>query len=447
MANEIPPIYAREHSPIDFGGNPGLRERVSAFAATGNFNTNKTLGLHYTQGGICPGNFIGAVRIGAGEPRAVLRVHSKFDNPQMDYIKMFAECCEDAVIGGYMHNCFECWPEKELVQLQDADDFSILIIVSYLRELNSLCVRHLRRHFVRQRENFTGKVRGKIIIGENIRRNAARGRIDRVFCEYQAISDDILENRILRAALEKAARYVAENKTIEKYEILHRWIHACRARLHSVPVAHISRRDFPATRKRGTFAFYRRPLGLAKAVLLRFGLNPNERSFKLTQTPQYAVNSAELFERYAQLQLLKEYPGLVALYQKQNIKSDIKNGFNVGVRPDFYIPRAGGNGEAWIIDAKYKKLSNEYKDEKFSSNEDFYQVVSYSRHRGVLEKLDEKIGEETTAGAVNLWLVYPSESPDKQKGEIRECLLTKAFALPVKIVEISCPVKPAAPSE
>lgn len=77
--------------------------------------------------------------------------------------------------------------------------------------LRELCQRHLRRNYVRVTENLTGCMKGRILVGEQIRQNLARERIDRTVCEYGRFDDDCLENRILRAALEVSAASLARN--------------------------------------------------------------------------------------------------------------------------------------------------------------------------------------------------------------------------------------------
>ncbi|MGI9307148.1 MAG: 5-methylcytosine restriction system specificity protein McrC [Gammaproteobacteria bacterium] len=389
------------------------------------------LGLHESKGGYAPGNFIGLVWIGGGESRAVLRVDSKFS--EMNYIRMFAECAAHPVIGARLGKCLRFWADEELIPIPKSPDFLELAAAAYLRELNELCRRHLRRHFLRARENFTGKVKGKILINENLRRNITRCRPDRVFCEYQSVSDDILENRILRAALERAARFVSSSCIGEKNNaIMRQWIRASRAALQGVSVAPVKRADFAAARKRGAFAFYRAPLELAKIVLLQLGFNPHEEIPQHAKTPPFALDSAELFERYAELQLLKTYPGLKALYNdRQNIGSGADD-FVRRVRPDFYIPSAEGETPQ-IIDAKYKdNLINKQQPEQ----EDVFQIIAYSRHRGVLRKIN--CAEN---GAVELSLVYPFFGGG---GDVEEYKTSDAYSRRLHFYKIKCPAKDAA---
>ena len=428
----LSPITGNEHSPLKFKEE---HQTIKEWLAAHSHQYQKeTLGVYSASDGLRPGNFIGMVWVGTDDNRAVLRVGAKFEG--MDYIRMFCECAEDPTVSEH----FDCLhlEKGDLIDAPDSEDFSLLIAVAYLRELKALCSRHLRRHFLRERQNFAGKVKGKILAGENLRRNVLRCRPDRVYCEYQSVSDDILENRILRAALERAARYVARNKiktesVKEELPRVQEWIRLCRSRLCGVSIAPIRPRDFAAARKRGVFAHYARPLQLAKAVLRQLGFNPQtEINNESAKTPPYAINSEELFERFAELKLREHYgERLTALYSKQQNVSGGKNGddtFNVSVRPDFYVQSDGNDDSAQIIDAKYKRVipCNGEPDQG-----DMYQVVAYSRH----QKLLKKIGDENAAPLVAL--IYPSLDGDENIDTPWKT--TKAFHTTLHIYKLLCP--------
>ena len=420
----LPPICTTEHKAVGGFGNDHRQWLADKFNL--NSKEKEILGLYAKGGGYAPGNFIGMVWIGEGESRVVLRADPKFAG--MDYIRMFCECATDPKVSEH----FDCLhlEKGDLIDAPDSEDFSLLIAVAYLRELKALCSRHLRRHFLRERQNFTGKVKGKILAGENLRRNVLRCRPDRVYCEYQSVSDDILENRILRAALERAARYVASNKintkSVQKeLPRVQEWIRLCRSRLCGVSIAPIRPRDFAAARKRGVFAHYARPLQLAKAVLRQLGFNPQTELNESAKTPPYAINSEKLFESFAELKLREIHKNL----QVQE-STDSDEEFSVNIIPDFCVACDNG-GDAHIMDAKYKDPA------KAPEEADIYQVVAYSRHENLLKKLGSPAPDKIT-----LSLVYP-RLENTPNGGITDEKKTTIFHSKLKIQTVPCPVKPA----
>ncbi len=388
-------------------------------------NKQELLGLHRKPDGIAPGNFIGAVWIGENENKTPLIVSSKF--PEMDYMSMYLDCAEDIVIGGHLKKCFHFWPEQPPIDADELPKLSELLIAAFLMELNELCLKHLRKHFERETSNLRGKVKGKILLHQQIRQNLVYGREDSVFCSYQTINQNIPENRVLRAALEQSAKFI--NARPVTHDILNRWVHSNRSALSGVPAVEINKSDFRNLRVRGSFSHYRRAIELAKFVLLRLGTNPRAEIRENTSTPPFAINSAKLFERYAEKILREKYPELEAGGRAHGDK----DGFNIEVRPDFWIS-ADAEHPAIIIDAKYKKKEidneNEDKSEK-PSRDDVFQVVSYSQHKNLLKKLKCENG-----GNVQLALVYPGF---EQENQITKNKTDNSFSAPIEMWFVKCP--------
>ena len=395
-----------------------------------NFQDPKTLGLHNRNGAIRPGNFIGAVRIGD----CFLQVDSKF--PQMDCLAMFLHCAD--ILGERMRDCLDFWPEDPPIETDNAPDFCGLIAAAFLRELNDLCAHRLRRNFIREEANLVGKAKGKILSAENIRRNLLRGRAERVFCAYQSVSDDILENRILRAALERVAVYLSgEGLFRDEQGTLERWVRSCRSHLHGVSVVRVRGGDFLAARSRGAFSHYRRPLHLARAVLESTGFDLDGVNGRASGVVPFALNSAKLFERWVEIKLLEEYPHLQV--GRDDISAD--KGGVVKIRPDFWIPAEDGKS-AMILDAKYKFVRESIRGilDK-NAHDDIYQMVAYSRHRRFLrEKLEVKPEAEN---ALKLALLYPQIG----EGGIVRLPPDKSFHAPLSVWMIPCPEKSAIAEE
>ena len=421
-----PIIHSQEHEaafcPISNEYREYLKKRIDSC------EQRELLGLHETKGGFAPGNFIGMVWLDKGDKPMVLRVDSKFST--MDYIAMYVKCMAHPTISDRTAKCLHVWSDEELIGT-DGHDFSILIVIAYLRELNKFCQQHMRRHFTRERQNFVGKVKGKILVGENLRRNIIHARPDRVYCEYQSVSDDILENQILRTALERASRFFNEYRgDKDVLDILPQWICTSRTALNGVSTRKVKPSDFASARKHGTFAFYKHPLALAKLILQQFGPNP-KTEISQAQTPPFVLNSAALFEHYAEIVLSKRFSKLVA--PRKNIGND--GNFNVKIRPDFYIT---DKTEPQIIDAKYKNIDLASKEINNNNQQtkpphgDIYQVVAYSQHHELLDRM------ECERDSIQLGLAYPSVSgSDKIIDDKR----LQGFFHDIIIYEIPCPIK------
>jgi 5-methylcytosine-specific restriction enzyme subunit McrC len=214
-----PMLSGQEHKVLHFPD--ALYAWLAIHEASMENPPERWLGLHYYQGQFYPGDYVGLTWLGEGDERVALQVKPKEAFQRMDYLTMYLQCAEDPQVSGHLDRCFYCWPEdgpSELVH-EETLELSSLIIAAFLRELNLLCLRHLRRAFLQEERNLSGKVKGRVVMSAQLRENLYRCRGERIFCHYQIISDDCRENRILRAALEQSVRWLTRHTFhIENYK-------------------------------------------------------------------------------------------------------------------------------------------------------------------------------------------------------------------------------------
>jgi len=375
------------------------------------------------------GFFVGMARLPNSEG-PVLIIHPRFQD--LDYASMFAVCADDPEVYD-LGATFFVWPDKPPIDGEPAPHwFTPLLVIAFLSALDRLCKRHLRRNYLREVKNLTGRMKGRLKLREHIRNNILRYRPERVVCEYGLFDDDCLENRILRAALEVSRAYMVQHSGFITPAILG-WIRTCRAALARVSIARIHPRHFGVARQMGTFRHYRDPHRLARAVLRHLGIDPENlgHGSDRMRVPPFALCTYELFERYAETILRKSDPDLWSGgWGKER---------NLGLgryktRPDFIRPKAGV-----ILDCKYKR----FPDGRISDQEraDIYQIAAYSRHKGVLDKICHAGGPDKPQKLV---LLYPdveyaepswcgSESRDDQS------LHCDDFEVPLLVKRLYCP--------
>lgn len=343
---------------------------------------------------------------------------------------------------------FQFWPDEPpiIVEKEDVSAGIIFLIVLYLQRLKDLCKRHLKRRFPAVRENLMGKVRGRILIGENLRRNLARGRPDRVICRFQVHSLDTKENQILKAALEVSLSYLRTH-SIQVKPI---WAMAqeCRNVLSSVALRRIFPGEFNSLVFSGMMMPYKKPIQLAKIILKKLGPEPNPERLienKIEIFP-YAINMSELFERYCETLLRTEgiddgngkrikpksqefWPG------NEDLQGVSKHDINdVIVRPDFiFIDDHRG---AVVADAKYKMkwLQRAINTETPNTTRpDVYQVIAYSRHKGVRNKIGELRKDNNSKGPDVIYIFYPKWL----NGESSRAKTIKSFDIPIEAIPVS----------
>jgi 5-methylcytosine-specific restriction endonuclease McrBC regulatory subunit McrC len=104
------------------------------------------------------------------------------------------------------------------------------------------------------------------------------------------------------------------------------------------------------------------------------------------------------------------------------------------VRPDFIVRDKGV-----VVDCKYKFCPQGVVDEQ--ERADVYQVVAYSRHRGVIEGIDGLQGRKTPERLV---LLYPEVVQDQSRwGQMSEASPPdNSFEIPLVRARLYCPEMP-----
>ena len=351
-----------------------------------NQTTAKNFGLSFTEASnkeIKIGPYVGVVRLPDDNDKLTIIAESrpkKFDENTIDYAAMFDACLGDAIVSRHLNKCFFIWPEEPKILRKEDDLFRKLLIFAYINELHSLCQKHLRRNTIRRSENLVGRVKGRILVPQQIRQNHAINRPERMICNFIEHHLDCRENRILCAALEVAASFL--NQKNLAFPNLQQKISYCRAALDGVAVTRIKQRDFLDIRYAGAFHHYKPAHKLAKAVLFSLGINQEDRSQPQNSNGIYpfVLCTFELFERYVETLLRKKFPNanIWVGYDNNDLSID---GENYKVRPDFIIMTH--DNKALIIDAKYKIADTD--------NNDAYKSVAYCYHEGVITQIKQMV--------------------------------------------------------
>jgi len=333
----------------------------------------RTLGLHWKDyGGIFPSHFIGAVNLPRGDTNYPFVVGPRKSFANVDYGTMFAAVLAAPVnvTGMELHRLFGCDPDQPTIEADQLPQLTLLEVTAFLAMTARFVQRHLRQGFIRVQENLVGRVRGRILIGAQVRENLVRARLDKMVCEFQRFNLDTLENRLLKAALEVSARYVAA--TPDAVPELQRWVHVIRSALASVPDYQPHPRDWSRIRNKGLMAAYATPLALARLVLTRLHLRPKGDAAETGRTLPFFLDANRLFEGWVGVCLSRLHVCKSVEGQSRNREFRL-DGDLYSFRPDFVVeveeeekPR-----RKLVVDAKYKQEGPE--------RSDLYQVIGYAR--------------------------------------------------------------------
>lgn len=329
-------------------------------------------------------------------------------------IYMLQEIMEDSEIVSHeeFQNTFRMGDSERLIPLETEDQtFVLFIIVRFLKTLERLVRKGLKKGYVTYEESLNGRAKGKINLKETYQRHISRGIYTRNYCRFQVFTEDFLENRLLKTALFLAGRYVKNYD----FPFLNHLIAYLGAIFEKVSLMRaVSELDFLKVKHSPFFPDYREALELARLIFKHLGCDPFGEIREVKEVPPYIINMPKLFELYVWKRLRKEYSDSEIHYQHQETEGD---------RPDFLI-----KGKGLIIDAKYKYL---YEEDKISP-EDIGQLARYGRNEYIRKKVSKSdcVDEEP-----KLVIAYPTF---KEKVETKEKLgpYWRVYKKPFRILEI-----------
>jgi 5-methylcytosine-specific restriction endonuclease McrBC regulatory subunit McrC len=275
------------------------------------------------------------------------------------------------------------------VNADTAKDSSIITITLFLSLLKELCRKPLMGRMIKKEENLVGKVKGKILFNKNIRANIAKGRKDRIYCQYLHFSQDIVENQFLKAALIKAKKFISQflknSKNIQSsYSVT---ISYCTKVLEHISVMNMSGRECDNLNLSGVYVYYKPVINLAKMILNEVSIDTNGKVSTTNYILPYAISMEKLFEMYIRTYLKNNgFASYKNPYSKrfQLLKYDEKwsifegtekgMGDYIGgtIKPDIVI-KDSQNGEYIVFDVKYKNYLN-----KHYVREDRLQLLAYA---------------------------------------------------------------------
>lgn len=271
-----------------------------------------------------------------------------------------------------------------------SEENSIITVTVFLTLLRLLCKRPFMGRMLKEEENLTAKVKGKIVIEKNIRKNTMHGRNDRFYCQYLRFSDDILENQILKAALKKAKRFIIDyfgdySKYNNNYASM---ISYCSNALSHISDIRCSGSACNGLKFSGCYTYYKPVIAMAKMILDDISIESNGDISTTGYIVPYAISMEKLFEVYVRAYLKKNGIDSYRSRNKMGIsmeKFDIKRDvfceeeglanpgkyFSGSIKPDLIL-KDKESGETVVFDVKYKDYTNG------GSRNDRLQLLAYS---------------------------------------------------------------------
>ncbi len=320
------------------------------------------------------------------DDKTIQSQNNNSDIVEINYLEMLNICLSDNVVYENINDLAQIdWKASQIPIEQNQDWLSPLLIVQYLNILKRIVIKGLMKSFYKVEENLTNRIKGKILVSENFKRNVFKNKFTKTLCKYEVFGFDNIANRTLKKALKYSTSYIENNKlffdTKDSYskQLLNFCVPAFENISDDLKISELKQVRFNSLYKE-----YEEAIKLAKLILKRFSYTISETSSKKLSTPPYWIDMPRLFELYVYSILKKNYT-----------KKELDYHYTAkGNELDFLL---NTNERKMVIDTKYKPLYC------FGINhQDIRQLSGYSR----LEKVYKDLKLDCNK-VIDCLIIYP----------------------------------------
>lgn len=317
------------------------------------------------------------------------------DNQQIDYLQILYSCLLRPDIAKYTDQLYEIKADQKYIEIeQEQDLLTPLLVMQFLQLLKEIVRKGLKKSYYSVERNLNGRIKGKVKVAQNIKRNLINNKKTSTICQYDVFGYDTIENRVLKHALKFVQRYLAQTSTLSLYA--QPLVNYCQPAFVSV-ADDVDLNQLKNIKHNAFYKEYKEAIRIAKLILKRFGYhtrNAKSQATGKTSVPPFWIDMSKLFEFYT-LGLLKDRYGQKLIFQAQGTYG----------QPDFLLR---DETNRLILDAKYRPR---YQDERYHI-EDVRQLSGYARDTKLLSKLGYISEAEQDSAVVGCVLIYTDQKAE-----------------------------------
>lgn len=313
--------------------------------------------------------------------------------PDIDYLEMFiaALSVDSKHEEDYFSKCYGIDFDRPPVETtENLCQLTPLLLVHYISLMERLVKNGLKRDYVTITSNLKNRIKGRLVISQQIKKNIIYQRNDRNVCSYQVFTSDIPANRLLKRALLFAQAmlqilFPSNKRTGELQSRINKITQAFAGVSDNIEVSEVKRCGGSKL-----FKGYAQAIKVAKDILHRYDYSLSNISKETHLTPCFWMDMSRLFELYVYSKLHQAY--------RDNIRFQVPGCQKTAV--DFIHI-----GERLIIDAKYKP---KYDKSYAGMLPDIREISGYGRDISILKNF----GTDFIASdeEVKCLIIYPQNA-------------------------------------
>jgi hypothetical protein len=256
---------------------------------------------------------------------------------------------------------------------QQKDLLSPILIVQFLKLLQRIVRKGLKKSYYRTTASLNGRIKGKVLVSQQIKQNILNNRLSQTICNFQEYGINSAENQFLKLVLGFVSSYLNNKNnffSLSQTNELKHILNYCAPAFDEVSIL-ADPHEWVKVDTNPFLKEYPSAINLGKYILKRFSFNISKTGQCQNETPPFWIDMSKLFELYV-FQKLKQIfpvPGSVSYHDTFRRKET-----------DILITEKGFQ---CVIDCKYKPRYHF----QAPSLEDVRQLAGYTRMKGVYSRL------------------------------------------------------------
>ena len=269
-----------------------------------------------------------------------------------------------------------------------------MLVLQFLQLLKDIVRKGLKRSYYSVERNLNGRIKGKVKVAQNIKRNLINNKKTSTICQYDVFGYDSIENRVLKHTLKFIQRYLAQTSTLSQYT--QPLVNYCQPAFVNVS-DDVNLTQLKSIKHNAFYKEYKEAIKISKLILKRFGYNIKNAKAQptgKTSVPPFWIDMSKLFEFYT-LGLLKDRYGQKLIFQAQGTYG----------QPDYLL---ADETNKLILDAKYRPI---YQGKGYHID-DVRQLSGYARDAKLLSELGYVSKAEQDSAVVGCVLIYTDQKAE-----------------------------------
>ncbi len=322
---------------------------------------------------------------------ANIYIEPKINNEekQVNYVQMLLESLKEPENFEHLDGLISTKFDEDWIEIDNHLQplLTPFLIAQFLSVVKDLVKKGLKKSYYEKVENLNNRVKGKVLVGQQIKQNILKNRYTKTICKFQEFGFDIELNQFLKFVLSCVSIHLEDySNNSDIYKNLVEIQRYCNGGFHQVSDNTFSKLDFKESNP--FFKNYNRAIQLGNQILALNDYNISKNSKKsITLHPPFWIDMSKLFELFVFGKLRDRYSleGEVQYHKKFNKQE-----------PDFILNT--NCGIKAVVDAKYKpRYSNGN-----PTMEDARQLAGYTRLNSVYRELGIENDD-----VISAYFIYP----------------------------------------